>query len=193
MAEVGSRRMTFEEFASLGAGRRCELVDGRLEELVPPRPFHSWTGAQVAKEVGRYLEAREPAAFWGVELDIPTVQGYGRRPDFAYYSAAAAASGLDLQQNRVLGVPTLVVEVVSEEDERRDTVIKRAEYARAGIEHYWILDPQTHSALTLVLRGERYQVAGEFTGVSTLTSELFPGLEIPLERVFRPIPIPPSS
>jgi Uma2 family endonuclease len=107
-----------------------------------------------------------------------------RRPDFAYYSPADAAR-IDLRSNRVLGVPTLVVEILSEDDEKRDLVTKRSEYARAGIQHYWIAGPQRHTVLTLVLRGNEYEVNGEFSGGEVLTSVLFPGLEIPLTRLFR--------
>jgi Uma2 family endonuclease len=78
-----------------------------------------------------------------------------------------------------------VVEILSEEDEERDTVTKRSEYARAGIAHYWIADPRRRTVLTLVLRDNEYAVAGEFSGDDLLTSDLFPGLSIPLSRLFR--------
>jgi len=184
MALPATHRLTFEEFQEIDLNGRYELVDGQLEELVPPRPFHSWTGTRISSELDRYLEANEPGAFWGVELDIPTVPFFGRRPDFAYYSTVDAAR-IDLAANRVLGVPTLVAEVVSEEDEERDTVTKREEYARAGIPHYWIVDPRRRTVLTLVLRGTAYEVAGDFSGDEVLTSSLFPGLALPLARLFR--------
>ena len=184
MGRPVTKRLTFEQFQELDLDGRYELVDGELEELVPPRPFQSWTGGRLPLELGRYLDDHEPDAFWGVELDIPTIPFFGRRPDFAYYSTVDAAR-IDLAANRVLGVPTLVVEVVSEEDEARDTVTKREEYARAGIQHYWIVDPQRRTVLTLVLRGTSYEVAGEFSGHDVLTSPLFPGLALPLARLFR--------
>jgi Uma2 family endonuclease len=184
MAQPVTKRLTFEEFQEMNLDGHYELVDGQLEELVPPRPFHSWTGGRLPLELGRYLDIHEPDAFWGVELDIPTIPFFGRRPDFAYYSTADAAR-IDLAANRVLGVPTLVVEVVSEDDEERDTVTKRAEYARAGIQHYWIVDPQRRTVLTLVLRGAAYEVASEFSGDEVMTSALFPGLTVPLARLFR--------
>jgi Uma2 family endonuclease len=184
MAQPAAKRLTFEEFQEMELDGRYELVDGELEELVPPRPFHSWTGGRIFSELDRYLEAHEPGAFWSIELDIPTIPYFGRRPDFAYYSTADAAR-IDLTANRVLGVPTLVVEVVSEDDEERDTVTKREEYARAGIERYWIVDPQRRTVLTLVLRGAAYEVAGEFSRNEDLTSALFPGLALQLTRLFR--------
>jgi Uma2 family endonuclease len=184
MTQPATQRLTFEEFEELNLNGRYELVDGRLEELVPPRPLHGWTGVRLPAELDRYLGENEPDAFWGVELDIPTIPFFGRRPDFAYYSTADAAR-IDLKRNRVLGVPTLVVEILSEEDEERDMVTKRDEYARAEIAHYWIVDPRQRTVLTLILRDDSYEVAREFSGDDLLTSDLFPGLEIPLSRLFR--------
>ena len=185
MAELAAKLLTFEEFTALSLEGGYELVNGRLEALVAPRPFHAWTGGKITALLDSYLEANDPEGYWGVELDIPTLPYHGRRPDFAYYSAADAARGLDLERDRVLGVPTLVVEVVSPEDEQRDQVTKRREYAQVGIPHYWILDPHRRSVLTLVLRGSAYETAGEFTGEDTLVTDLFPGLRIPLSRLFR--------
>jgi Uma2 family endonuclease len=74
---------------------------------------------------------------------------------------------------------------LTEEDEARDTVTKREEYARAGIPHYWIVDPQRCTVLTLVRQGTAYEVAGEFSVHDVLTSSLFPGLALPLARLFR--------
>jgi Uma2 family endonuclease len=184
MAQPATKRLTFEEFQELNLDGAYELVDGQLEELVPPKPRHGWTGARLSIELGNYLDIHEPEAYYGVEVDIPTIPSFGRRPDFLYYAPAEAAR-IDLDANRVLGVPTLVVEVVSEEDEARDTVTKRREYAEAGIQYYWIVDPQRRAVLTLVLRDTAYEVAGEFSGEAMLTSTLFPGLEIPLARLFR--------
>jgi Uma2 family endonuclease len=117
MIQPATKRLTFEEFQELNLDGRYELVDGRLEELVPPRPLHGWTGVRLPSELDPYLSEQEPEAFWGVELEIPAIPFFGRRPDFAYYSTADAAR-IDLKRNRVLGVPTLVVEILSEDDTR---------------------------------------------------------------------------
>jgi len=185
MTLAPEKELTFEEFAGLPSHLRVELVDGRLEELVSPRPLHAWSGARLAALLDPYLTAHHPQGFWGGELDIPTLPRRGRRPDFAFYSAADAARGLDLEANRVLGRPTLVVEVVSEDDIERDRITKRDEYARAGIPWYWIVDPQARSVTVLRLTAGAYASEGEFAAPEILTTALFPGLTLPLDALFR--------
>ena len=79
----------------------------------------------------------------------------------------------------------MVAEVLSESDPDRDLVTKRLEYARAGIPHYWIVDPDHKSIVTLEIVGDRYEVAGRFGADDVVTSGLFPGLRVPVRRFFR--------
>jgi Uma2 family endonuclease len=185
MAEVAEKLLTFEEFARLNTEGRCELVNGRLDELVPPMPLHGSAAGRIFRFIDEYVEEREPDAFVGTEVDVPTIPHFGRRPDVVYYSSSAANQGLNLRANRVRDIPTLAVEVLSEHDEARDLVTKRREYAEAGIPHYWIVDPLERTVLTLVLEGDAYRTVGEFGPDAVLTSSLFPGLEISLKRLFR--------
>jgi Uma2 family endonuclease len=185
MAQAPVKMLTFEEFAAPGMDGRYELVNGSLEELVPFSPFQSRTGGRIAAVPDPDLDGHDPAGFWGAELDFPTIPFHGRRPDFVDDSAQAAARGLDFVAQRATGVPTLAVEVLPDGDEARDLVTRRVEYAQAGIPHTWILDPHARTALTLVLRENTDEVAGEFSGDAAIPSLLFPGLEIPLRRLFR--------
>lgn len=46
-----------------------------------------------------------------------------------------------IKKNETAGAADLVVEIVLPESHRRDRVEKFAEYERAGVQEYWILDP----------------------------------------------------
>ncbi len=74
----------------------------------------------------------------------------------------------------------LVMEVVSgsANDRHRDLVTKRAEYARAGIPEYWIVDPQEGQITVLTLDGDEYAVHGTFARGEQATSKLLPGFSV---------------
>src|SRR5205814_43210 len=65
----------------------------------------------------------------------------------------------------------LVVEIVSPGSRRTDNIVKRGEYADAGIPHYWIIDIDAPVRLIAChLAGEfGYQDGGEVTGVFDAT------------------------
>jgi len=70
------------------------------------------------------------------------------------------------------------MEVVSDDDRRRDLEIKRREYAQASIPEHWIVDPLQARIAVLRLEGERYVVHGEFERGTSATSVLLEGFAI---------------
>jgi Uma2 family endonuclease len=66
------------------------------------------------------------------------------------------------RQNRYWLGADLVVEIVSPDDPERDTRIKRADYAEAGIPEYWIVNPQDETITVLWLEGDVYGEHGIF-------------------------------
>ena len=78
----------------------------------------------------------------------------------------------------------LVMEVVSDDDRRRDLEVKRREYATAGIPEYWIVDPKLKTITVLVLEGSSYVAHGEFALGDRATSHLLPGFEADVTTAF---------
>lgn len=110
-----------------------------------------------------------------VDIDLqlaPTDQpGQSRRPDLIVVDRVAVdrvddEGGL-LRAREV----HLVVEIVSAGSRRMDHVIKRGEYADAGIPHYWIVDlDQPVTLVACHLAGAfGYQDAGSDTGVVNIS------------------------
>ena len=82
------------------------------------------------------------------------------------------------------GAPHLFVEVLSPSHPERDRIVKRALYARSGINEFWIVDPEAKAVEVFTLGGSGYEPAGWFTGGDTLVSPSLHGLEISLEAIF---------
>ena len=76
------------------------------------------------------------------------------------------------------------MEVVSDDDPNRDHVRKRAEYAKAGIKEYWIVDPRDRTVAVLLLKGKKYQERGVFEDGEAATSAVLPGFAVDVAEVF---------
>lgn len=77
----------------------------------------------------------------------------------------------------------LVVEIVSPDDVERDTVIKRADYAEAGIPEYWIVNLEEETITVLKLDDDVYMTHGVFGRCEAATSVLLTGFTVSVDAV----------
>ena len=183
---TATRKMTFEEFInSPEAELNYELVDGRLEPLMTPGMQHGRAQMRLGRFLDEYL-GDDFGGFLGDELDFPTIPYFGRRGDIVYV-APGHVTEEDWEKGYPSHPPDLGIEVLSQGAERRDTVEKRREYALTGIARYWVVDPKERTIEMLALSPDgTYATEGRLGIEDELTSPLFPGLRVPLRRIFRP-------
>jgi Uma2 family endonuclease len=139
------RRMSLAEFDALPREVRAEYVDGTAIVTPPARDTHGW----VADEVRGLLRAAGLVAVREAGITYPP--GIKRRiPDV---TVLPRLSGAIWSEER----PLLVVEVLSPTTRSEDLLRKPAEYLRAGIGQYWLLDPESRTLTVLVNGGEAWE------------------------------------
>lgn len=62
------------------------------------------------------------------------------------------------EQKRLTGSPHLAVEILST-DRAADFIRKSAKYAAAGLEHYWVIDPNGPEVIVYHLEGDTFREA----------------------------------
>ncbi|MFE3191191.1 Uma2 family endonuclease [Nocardia sp. NPDC059240] len=169
--------LTIAEWSLLPENNRhCrELVDGVLV-VAPQPPRHQLAVWRLAAQLERALP-RRVAAMARIELLVdegspPTV----RVPDVLIVGGAAGAE----HATRVRPADVLAaIEIVSPGSRRVDRVMKFAEYAAVGIDHYWLLETEDSlRLLTNRLRDDHYVPTGEYSGRVDLEID---GMTLPLD------------
>ena len=84
----------------------------------------------------------------------------------------------------VEGAPDLVVEILSPGTASRDRVEKAHIYARHGVRHYWLADPDARALEVYELTGGQYRETARLAAGATFTTTLFPGLAISLSSLW---------
>ncbi|MCC6511233.1 MAG: Uma2 family endonuclease [Pirellulaceae bacterium] len=172
-----------EDFLRLHTNRMAELVNGRLEILPMPTWLHQLILDFLLERIkehlrktncgGKILMAPLPTRLFARTI---------REPDLLYVKQENLPKDIRGYPDKI----DLAIEIVSSgtEARQRDYVDKRADYAKAGVAEYWIVDPDDSLVTVLVLTAGEYQVAQECRPDDIARSVLLSGLEIPVNQIW---------
>lgn len=170
------------EYLSLETNHLVDFADGTIEVLPLPTPAHQSIVAFLYQALLLYVTARQAGKVLFAPLRVRLWPQKYREPDLVFLAAA----NLDKIRSHYWDGADLVMEVVSggAADRQRDKVIKREEYARAGISEYWLVDPDEATITVLRLSDGEYLAHGEFTPGAAAESALLPGFTVDVTAVF---------
>ncbi len=161
------------------SSRMLEFDNGSIEVLPMPIPEHQKILAFLYELFVAFVRPRGGITLFS-PLRVQIRPRKFREPDLVVLQDA---NDLRQQKRYWLGVD-LAVEIVSDDDPERDTKVKRADYAEAGIPEYWIVNPLDDTITVLVLEGEMYTERGVFRRGEHATSQLLEGFGVSVDEVF---------
>jgi Uma2 family endonuclease len=178
-------KLTYDDFLLFpDDGKRHELIDG--EHYVTPSPNirHQQISINLTLLIGNWLETHPRGRLFYAPLDVVFSNFDVVEPDLLYVSNERSNV---LTVPNVQGAPDLVIEIGSRGTRKRDETIKRRLYERWGVSEYWIVDPDIDVVRVYRRRGDSFVRPIELSreGGDLLTTDLLPGLELPLARIFR--------
>jgi Uma2 family endonuclease len=133
-----SKLLTFDDFCFLVRdGQKGDLINGVIYMASPENTdankLFMWLGGLMHD----YAEVKELGEVFGSRVAFRIDDGNGPEPDIAF----VRRDRLHLIQNGFVdGPPDIAVEIVSPESVERDYEDKRAQYEKAGVTEYWIID-----------------------------------------------------
>ena len=161
--------------------RQIELTDGRIESTPVPTYAHQVFLLFLYRALYAHVQQ---APGHGVVvtsgLRMRVREGKFRAPDILLLCERFDPR----RQDRYWLGADLVAEIVSPDDPPRDLVVKRADYAEAGITEYWIVDPRVETVTVLKLAGSDYVEHGVFRRGDTATSALLDGVSVDVTALF---------
>lgn len=151
--------VTYEEFLEWAdEDTYAEWVDGEIELMSPASLPHQNLSGFLSAIMRAYAEDHDAGLVLTArfQMKLASVRR-GREPDLLFVAKSNLAR---LAHTFLDGPADLVIEIVSPESLLRDRGAKYGEYEAAGVQEYWILEPETRRADFFVLDAEgRYQRA----------------------------------
>lgn len=176
--------MSADEYLNLkDDGCRYELIHGVVTRSPSPTAIHQRIVMTLSLLLGPHVSQNKLGEIL-CDIDVPIMLGPGDeetvyRPDLIFVRVDRAAAN----RRRITEPPALVVEVVSPSTRSLDCITKKQDYERAGIEEYWIIDPDKNDLKFYGLSEGTYRelpVDGD-----RFTSHVVEGFSLDLARIRR--------
>jgi len=178
------RRATLADWLAIPEAQRAELIDGRIVYQAMPGPEHGRTQGNIFAALRGPFDRRpgggdRPGGWWlSQEVDMD-IAGLGCRPDVLGWRRDRHAS-IPQPDPRALvtATPDWICEVLSRSTAHVDMGTKRLGYHRAGVAHYWVVDPVNGTLAVLRWTAEGYLVELVAGRTETVRAAPFEGIEI---------------
>jgi Uma2 family endonuclease len=179
--------MTEDEFVAwCDEDVKAEWVDGEVIIMSPASLKHVVIANWLIRVMGDFVEDRDLGLILGTEFMVRFGRQRRRRvPDILFI--AKERLGL-LRENHFEGAPDLAMEIISPDSRERDRRDKFADYQKAGVCEYWIIDPDEEELTAYALGANRRYTAIP-PDAGRIPSAVIPGFFLRPEWLWRsPLP-----
>lgn len=183
----GGRRASYEEFLELtkDSEERYEYIDGEIYYLASPKTTHQKTLTELFGIFYNWFQGKKCAP-----LVAPYDITLKRNPENTNVVQPDIMVICDLEEKLAandyyMGVPALVVEILSEGTRSKDLIKKLDLYMSCGVKEYWIVNPINKEVTVYLFDDKNISSNITYRKPETAQSYIFSGLSVELERVFK--------
>ena len=186
---VMDNHLTVEEFTHRkpelpDGGRWHELHEGLPVMMEPPDDHHGNAVLNLSRALAEWFQAREEQAVGYACHEIGLT--VSRDPDTVYFPAISFFdSGRQFEQSDntiATVVPSMVVELASANDRRREMRIRTLAYMHLGVRSVWVADTMKKEVQIIGKGSHTLALAGQ---QKVQCSDVLPGFEISVADVFQ--------
>lgn len=176
-----STKLTYADYELLpNDGLRHEIIDGEHYVTASPVTRHQRISRELFLAIQSYLDAHPLGEVLYAPFDVVMSFHDVVVPDLVYISKSRAHL---ITAKNLQGAPDLVIEILSPSTRPRDERLKRDLYERAGVEEYWLVDPDSEVVTIYRRGGAAFLPPLHFNKSDVVTTPLFSGFALRLEHV----------
>lgn len=176
---------TFADYLTWDEGDRIEIIDGAAIMMGTPSTTHQWVSGELFGQIYTYLKGKRCRVF-AAPFSVRPLEREGDRPQDVRTVVEPDLSVIcdpgKIDEHGCKGAPDLIIEILSPSTARRDRLVKYNLYQRAGVQEYWIVDPDTRTVQVYSLEEGCYHAAQVFK--DAVTSGVLEDCVVDLKDVF---------
>lgn len=177
---TATKKHTQKDYERLPEGAPYQLIDGEL--IMTPSPIyeHQKLVLRLSRSLASFVEEKNIGEVIIAPMDVYLTETDIFQPDIIFISNERS----HIIQERVKGVPDLIIEVLSPSSAYYDLVQKKNVYEKTGVREYWIVDPQEKTKEIFENKGTEFQRYQKIKDTGTINSKLLNGFSVSAESIF---------
>ena len=180
-AQQEAKRYTYADYCSWDDDERWELIDGVPYAMAAPMIPHQRASSRIHVQIGSFLHKKTCKLYFAptdVRLNADTMDNTVVQPDLL-----VVCDKSKIDKKGIVGAPDMVIEVLSPSSISHDMIRKFMLYLSVNVREYWIVDPETSSAVVNVLKDGTY-ISCAYDKSAVVPVAIFEGCSINLADVF---------
>lgn len=180
-----NKQYTYGDYLLWKFQERVELLRGFIRKMSPaPSRRHQTILQNINKRFLNVLLQKTCNVYvapFDVRLPVPSAKKDSTvvQPDICIVCDPAK-----LDDHGCNGAPDLIVEILSPSNSKYDIDVKFGIYEEAGVQEYWLVEPEERMVLVYTLQNGQYVGLRPVTLGQMVNSPLFPQLKIEVDEVF---------
>lgn len=181
---VPGPKLTYQDYLKLPEepGCRYEILEGVLVKDPSPAVIHQRVLFRLARILEGYFRVHHPEGeLFIAPVDVTLTETTVIQPDLFFVSGNQKEM---VKDTHIDGPPAMVIEIISPSTGSRDRVQKMSVYKKAGVQHYWLVNPEEKTMECFALRGGDYYLAAAGLDQELIKHPDYPDLAIDLAALW---------
>ncbi len=182
------KQYSYTDYLTWPEDERWEIIDGVPYLQAAPSPTHQLVSGELYRQFANYLQDK-PCKAYPAPFCVRFTSGNKKQNEdikkVVEPDIAIVCDRSKIDEKGCNGSPDLIIEVLSPSSIKMDRVVKFNLYEKAGVQEYWIVEPEGKLVSVFVLQDNLMYGRQEiYTEDEMIKVSIFPDLLIDLKRVF---------
>lgn len=174
-------KKTYADYAALDEGAPYQLIEGELVMSPAPTVYHQMIVWELGTQLRLFVKQYDLGLVVGAPVDVYFSETETYQPDLIFIAKERLTL---VTEQKVMGAPDLVVEVLSPATGYYDLTKKQRVYQTAGVKEYWIVDPTEKTVAVLTNSGDAFEDIEQTASQTAAASRLLESFKIELATLF---------
>lgn len=190
--KTATGKYTYADYCSWPDEESWELIDGVFYNMTAAPLRQHADISNALEDLFRSFFREKPCRMYHAPFEVRLPKGNEKDEDISTVvqpDIIVVCDESKLDDKGCRGAPDFVIEILSPSTSSKDHITKKRLYEKHGVKEYWLVSPSDR----IVTRYRRESSHGFghahiFVDTDVILIDLFPGLEIDLQKVFPPLP-----